>query len=576
MLTEKMKVSLCEKLNTYVTRGNDDLNENTLKKMIEVFDHSLDIEPVQDVAMAPINIVNAIERYLEGGMEKAPECVEVFNKIEQYSKHILFATKPKLLNTTPERKWDQAHKNNSKDWELKDVYVEGLKILDEKIQLKKEGDALVDSLVKNPTIPISSLKDFYLVAYSTRNLEDHWAIKREAYLANKVILCVIMAYMLIADKYSTVIEKLYGYARVKNCLDIDDFLKKVLSEKQNKLNRYVPLAWIEYSKNNNNKMLLPDKVEELSQKHIRIVGDAGTGKTVFLEKIECLLAQRCIDSEKKYNLIPIYLRLIELSRQGLSSIKALFINKTGISEDEADALMVNKSILLLLDGYDEISTADKALKREIAIEVETLVSRDANIIITDRSLNSMPPLSKDLLCYTPQKMVQSNYKELISKYSQNEDIKNELLRKVDSSPEFFDRGFNTPLKIVNLVEICDFNGTIIEDQSNIKNAYIQFLFDREAQQKKNPLTKPLQRLLAGLALEDEESFSEAMILSVFSKWKTKLGYECDTDACLSLAIQLGIIVEEADDSHIEYHFNEDFYVAFLDLADRFGLIDLEE
>ncbi len=574
MLTEKMKTTLCERLNSIVIKGNDGINVESLKRMIETFDHSLEIEPVKDVEMVSTHIYNAIERFLDSGMERAPECVKDLNLIEQYAKHIMFLARPKLLNTIPERKWDPLNRNSSKEWELKDTYIEGLGLMDEKIQLKKEGNALIEALEKNPIMQVPSPNGYYLIAYSARNEESHNAIKRDVYVANKVVLCVIMAYILIADKYAGAIERVYGYLQVRRSMDVDNYLKKVLTEKQSKLERYVPLAWIEYPKEKDNKMLLPDKIGQLSRKQLKIVGDAGTGKTFFMEKIECLLAQSYFGSEKKAYIIPVYVKLIELSKQGNSSIKSIFADKTGARANDAEELLCNRSILLLLDGYDEIS--DKTLKREIAVEIETLVSRGANIIVSDRDLNQLIPLSKDLNCYTPQKMEQKNYRDMISKYSQNEDVKQELLNKVDSSPDFFNADYNTPLKLVNLIEICDFNGSVIEDNCNIKNAYIQFLFDREAHQKKNPLTKPLQRLLAGLALEGEGPFTEAKVLSVFSNWKNKLGFECDTDACLTLAIQLGIIEKKENDLHIEYGFYEEFYIPFLDFADKFGMIDLED
>lgn len=569
MLSEEQKKNLCEKLLS-VVRGNDSLSEDDLKRMIDVFDNSLEIEPVANVELVPRHIYNAIERFLDGGIERSAECVKEINQIEPYAKHIMYIARPKLLEKGPERKWDTTHSNKCKNWELKDVYVEGLNLVSENTRLKREGEMVISALENNPNATIAFPEGYYLIAYTARNEEAHAAIKREFYLAYKVVLCVIMAYLLIADKYSSVIETQYEYIKIQRSMNLNDYLGGVVSEKQKKLERYVPLSWIAYPKGKDDKLLLPDRLDQLPQKQIKVVGAAGSGKTFFLEKIECMYAQRYFKSEKKTHVIPIYLRLIDLLINNTNSIEELFSVKTGIPIELADEYMCNHSIMLLLDGYDEIS--DQSLKRKAAVKIDYLIANGANIIVTDREMNSKT-LSDKLSCYIPQKMEPQNYKQLIEKYSQSEIIKEGLLKKLDDTPDYFDDNYNTPFKLVTLIEVCEYNNTILEEQNNLTDLYIQYLFDRESQQKKNPLTKALQRLLAGLALEGDSDFSEAKILSVFATWKTKLGFDCDTDACLTLAVQLGIIVY--DESNVKYSFfNDEFFVSFLVLAEKLGLTEI--
>ncbi len=100
------------------------------------------------------------------------------------------------------------------------------------------------------------------------------------------------------------------------------------------------------------------------------------------------------------------------------------------------------------------------------------------------------------------------------------------------------------------------------------------MFDRESQKNKNPLTKPLQSLLAGLALEGEGPFSQAKISAIFTSWQTKLGYDCSADACFRLATQLGILISSEEEN--QYTFcNEEFFITFLVMAEKIGLMDLQ-
>ena len=576
MLTKDTKEYLCKKL-ANLNRSNNKLNIDNINRMMETFDHSLEIVPHESVELVTTLIKNAIEDFVYGGMEKAPESVQGINKIEQYSKHIMYIVNPDKMHSNPLREWFSGRNRNiDSEWELADVYKEGLELVDPSINLKKKGEKAIRALIENPNTRIVAPEGYYLIAYVARNEESHEAIKRDEYLAYQVVLSIIMSYLLIADKYSLRIESLYAYTKIQNSMNLNDYYNQILNEKKDRIKKYVPLSWINSTKNGVGSLLLPDGIRNLKRRQIKVVASAGSGKTFFLEKIECMLAQAFFRPDNDTHLVPVYLRLIDLLRKESNSIEELFAEKTGIAIENIEEYMCNSSIVLLLDGYDEIS--DLNLKRNIAVKIDSLVSSNANIIITDREVNSRIPLSKGLVCYIPQKMNAKNYKSLIYTYTQNDDIRDQLLSKLENDPSFFELNYETPLKVVNMIEICDFNGAIIDDQSDLTDAYIQYIFDRESQQKKNPLTKPLQRLMAGLALDAldvDGLFSEAMILASFAKWK--LGGECDTDACFALALQLGFIVRDLDESSTKYRFyNDEFFVSFLDSAEEMGMLDCLE
>ncbi len=571
MLSEEAKSGLCEKILLYLTGVNKNITESTLKRMIDIFDHSLEIEPVNDVELVPVILRDEIEKFLARGVDKSYECVKGINVIEQYCKHIMYSVRPYLLSTAPKREWDSGNGSTGKKWQLADVYKEGLRLVEPGKNLTQESAKALEALKENPISPVAFPEGYYYIAYVTRNNESHDAIKRHPYVANQVALCIIMTYLLIADKYSSAIESRYEYAKISKYIDLHEYLNAIVAEKSMRLEKYVPLSWKEYSRGKENVLLLPDRITGLPKQQLKVVGHAGSGKTFFLEKIELLLAQNYFNPDNVSHLIPVYLRLIDLIGTTSDSIEALFATKTGISIDAADEFMCNKNVLLLLDGYDEIS--EKSLKQRAAIKIDYLVHNNANIIVTDREINSRIPLSDGLECYIPQKLESVDIRHLIEMYAQKNEIKKDLLNKLDSTPEYFN-SFDTPLKLVNLIEISDYNGAVLEDQSNLTGAYIQSLFDRESQKNKNPLTKPLQSLLAGLALEGEGPFSQAKISAIFTSWQTKLGYDCSADACFRLATQLGILISSEEEN--QYTFcNEEFFITFLVMAEKIGLMDLQ-
>ena len=551
MLTEKVK----ELIISYVLSDIKDA-----EYLVTVFDHALDIPPVNS-SLGKLKglVTSGLEALSEAKVTELENMIPLVNKIEQFGKHILFLVYPEKLHKKPHDRYGA----EKAQWELSNV-------------LKQEGLAMVqDNFNLNSDPEKHSAPEKYIViAYMTRNAESHNTPTMDNGVAYQYVKGILCAYCLIVRKYAKQIEKIYQFSVINQKMDLPEYLKKITSEYKDQRSVYVPLEWI--SRGTTNKKDQRLQVSQIIQDpnlRVKIAGQAGSGKTFFLKNLEYCLADAIKTDENNIFTIPVYIKLIDLLTQDRASLLKLFVEKTGLPEDYVSENMASNSFLLLLDGYDEIS--DREIKRSLAAQLDQLIRDGAQIIIADRAVApGAIPLSNMLMEYNPQELSENEYRRLIENYCAESAVKKELLERLTNTPVFFAR-FKTPLQIRQLSEVCNHTGTVPESPSQFTDQYISFLLGREAQEKKNPNTQPLRVFLCALSLEGGAPWSELKIHSVFAKWKEKLGYTyTDTMDCFHIALDLGFL-GLVDGDEMKYDFvDEEFSIAFQDMAERMGFYDI--
>ena len=533
-------------------------NEKT-EQLVTVFDHALDIPPDRAVGKLPELINSALTALSVAKPTDFENLIPAINKIEQFGKHIMSFVAPEKLQKRPRD--SQGFEKSA--WFLSDVLKDGLGLVPYNCSLEANPEKC-----RTP-------EKYFCAAYSTRNAESHVAPTMDCHTAMKNVLYILCVYLLIVKKYARKIEQVYHFSLIQQEMDLLSYTKKILFDYKEQRAFYVPLEWISRSGADSKKQTL--QVSEIINKpdqRIKLTGQAGSGKTFFLKNLEYRLAEAINTAQNNcVYTIPVYIKLIDLLANDHASLHKLFAERTGLSEEFAKTNIASSNFLLLLDGYDEIS--DRELKRTLAAQLDQLIRDGAQIIITDRAVAaSAIPLSNLLTEYYPQKLSEKEYSALIEKYCNDRPGKAELLEKLKSVPAYFS-GFKTPLQIRRLCELCSYNGTIPESPSELTDQYISFLLDREAQEKKNPNTQPLQVFLCALSFEEGAPWLELKVHSVFANWKEKLGYTfADTMECFHLALDLGLLCC-VDGVKMRYNFSdEEFSVAFQDLGERLGLLDI--
>ena len=134
------------------------------------------------------------------------------------------------------------------------------------------------------------------------------------------------------------------------------------------------------------KFWLPDE----SKSVLAILGDFGSGKTLFCHKLAYILAKRFKEKEAKIR-IPILIKLGGYSEY--SDIRQLIIEvlrrdfELPIENyNQFETLLRSGKLLLILDGFDEMSMrANKAKMLDNFKEIISIITENAKIIITSRT-----------------------------------------------------------------------------------------------------------------------------------------------------------------------------------------------
>lgn len=190
------------------------------------------------------------------------------------------------------------------------------------------------------------------------------------------------------------------------------------------------------------KVWLPDESKSI----LAILGDFGSGKTLFCHKLAYILAHRFKEKEAKIR-IPILIKLGGYSEY--SDIRQLVIDVLREefelpieTYDQLEILLRSGKLLLILDGFDEMTMkANKAKMLDNFREIIRLITENAKIIITSRT-HYFRSTSEEKRIFTMRKkpeyfeslfdeeLKEGGTQKVYLKYLRDEDIKDYLYKKL--------------------------------------------------------------------------------------------------------------------------------------------------
>ncbi len=330
---------------------------------------------------------------------------------------------------------------------------------------------------------------------------------------------------------------------------IETLMKKIVSDYEGTVRdgfTYVPLLWESDTKDFEEVQSKAMRIDELLEDHhILLAGDAGCGKTTSLENLEYQAAKRYLSNQS--SAIPVNIALINESID--SSLQEMICRKLNISISYCEQLLEKGSIYLLIDGLNEYTT-DIERKKALVTSIEKLFSLYPKVFValTDRRYSPYPVRVNKT--YHLKRMDKEN----ILKYAETKSESNKnvlgLLEEILDSNAFGNLEF-TPLLVNQLIMALSSSGVIPADLTELIGMYLEALFKREYVDKRVATAAPgkLDVILMGLALAKEDEgggINYYRALRVCAETAHKYGINLESDACLTLAIQMGILTRMGD------------------------------
>jgi len=153
-----------------------------------------------------------------------------------------------------------------------------------------------------------------------------------------------------------------------------------------------------------------------------IIGFAGQGKSTILRKI-------LLESIKNGDKIPFFMELRKIEKTGIENSLLSILDELGIKTDKESltSLLSSGNVLLLLDGFDEISSK---LRMDVLNEVITLNRRYGVQIITTSRDGTEICAEPSIINYTVNKIKRSDITSILKKLSASQEVEEDTLRQI--------------------------------------------------------------------------------------------------------------------------------------------------
>ncbi|GAA4022105.1 hypothetical protein GCM10022386_01350 [Flavobacterium cheonhonense] len=458
----------------------------------------------------------------------------------------------------------------------------------EKFDKEKKGlSALIGALSLNPgnidfeiedaeKLKTTNFKAYHLLkAYKLRNLESHlcenWSLK-ELY---ENIENILIVYILVVDRWKNELAEIISNENLQKEQDFKPYLNSVKEDFKSRIGRFVHIKGHEDIRLSHNLVIengINDQENErierrgsvndlrkssVPEKRMLIWGDAGMGKSTTLEYLAY------VDADKKLkdplNNIPVYISLGLLTDKSVS-IKNTIFSKIGVDEVLGERMLVEGRINLFLDAINEIPRDDSNQLKTIRLrEIQSLVKiyKKCFIILSNRPQDEN--IFKEVPVFQLQKMDIEQIEIFLNRNTDSKAEAQAILKNIKEDDRL-EKIIRVPLMLSRLIEIYKVSGEIPKSEGEIIGKFIQSLYLREIEEKKdgNFHVKTIHTLLRHLgywSLENKDTNSgmpENEVLNYFLESKQKYGLTIDIIYVLEIVTQLGIL-EKRDNLYTFAH-----------------------
>ncbi len=334
--------------------------------------------------------------------------------------------------------------------------------------------------------------------------------------------------------------------------------------------KFVPLLLQPFGEGINDTQ--QSNIEDIIKKDVirfRILGEGGSGKTTTLEFIANKFCEEwLIDSNTK---IPVIIYLANLREQ--DSIKQTIAKKMSIEANALEELIKSNSIILLLDGINEIIKSSE-IKRERLNEISNLLNINENldIIITDRfEFDTFQNNPFSIETFSIQKLNENQIEQFVKNYCiQDQKSTNKILEVINSKPRIRELLLK-PLLLSRAIEIIKIENDLPEKEGMIIERFIDLMLKREKNEKMDPLLNVGEfKLLMGYVadqintkFQSNSPISEFSFRKIINSGAEFLGLEKhNAGFTLRIGYELEIITKIDDYLQFYHQSYYDFFSAY--------------
>lgn len=271
---------------------------------------------------------------------------------------------------------------------------------------------------------------------------------------------------------------------------------------------FVELKWLDNKKG--------EPIDYSFETDMKFIGEAGFGKTTQMKNVYKKLIEEIIAGNIKK--LPIWVSLKYLTEE--DTLEKIVSEKLEEYSDSFEKL--KDKIALFLDGYNEIITSSN-LKSEVANKIDSWhKSKTENgkmfIAMTDRVEKNNPPcLMKKVNCYKYDGLNDTDIENYIAKNVEDdnkENVKQFFVNASWAKKELIPSKMNMYIELV-----CDDEEP--EDERDFYQKYLEYIFDREADKKKETRCETLKLMLSDFAEELKNGEDSMEKKDIIKFWESK-------------------------------------------------------
>ena len=516
---------------------------------IDLFEKSLMLK-TKDKKLEGINEVlpNVLEEMcVAPNIGVLQEKMDSFVKIEPYLRHLFGIMEPERNRRRP---IDENNGMNTTEWTLAPLLKQAFNIVPIEYDLST-GKPLQVSF---------PYKSSYTLIYAQRNNAAHCYLNLTQKDIWEIIEACLCVYLDIASRLCLQIEDAFSKTSISESFSSLQYCKEIVYNYSLEMKNgfsYVDIKWKSSCSDNAEYSTVETMLNDSKNRLVKILGEAGCGKTTIMKQLEYLTAKKYIS--KKATIIPIFISLgtIKIDSSLDIDIKSMICRKLSISENLLDDMLSTNSIRLYLDGFNEI--LDIKAKKIVAWSIDELSQKysELTIFLSDRSL-VRPAINvmNNALIYKLYPLDDATKKTFIESNCSDYEAKKLLLNHFIDNPSYY-KHFSTPIKLKQLIELTIKEKRMPED---FDGEYIRFIFDRELYDKKDENVQYLEDFACALAISSDTGLPVKVACACLAKCKRILGYTIpDSLNCLNLLVEMGILSNEEGIIEFRYPSYRDYF-----------------